>query len=195
MEAFYEESAKSVNSAKEEKNYKTTNVISYIFLAIGILGVFIGISYIKVTLLLFWAFLCLPFFVFWFIFYKLKYRYNVSYDYCFVSGELRISKVFNFGKRKGLVKIDVADIIQIGDVDNGEYERFSNEPNVKTVVCTPNSEPSDDKFFMYMLVEKEGKTLYLLECRELLLMNIMKFAKRSALERGYVMQEKKQKKI
>lgn len=195
MEAFYEESAQSVNSAKEEKNYKIANVISYIFLALGLLGVFIGISSIQVTHLLIWAVICVPFFVFWLIFRRMKYRYNVSYDYCFVSGELRISKVYNATKRKALARIDCADIVQVGDVDNGEYEKFAEESNVKKIICTPNSEPSSDKFFMYILIENEGKTIYLLECRELLLINIMKFAKRTVLERSYVTQEKKEKTV
>ena len=38
-----------------------------------------------------------------------------------------------------------------------------------------------------------GKKLYVLECREELLVNILKFVKRSTLEHDYVAQEKKQK--
>ena len=41
--------------------------------------------------------------------------------------------------------------------------------------------------------EYNGKKLFVLECREELLMHIMKFAKRGTLESDYVMQEKKQK--
>ena len=46
---------------------------------------------------------------------------------------------------------------------------------------------------MYILVgESAEKRLYLLECREELLANILKFVKRSTLESEYVSQEKKQ---
>jgi hypothetical protein len=129
----------------------------------------------------------------WFIFYKIKSRFNVSYDYCFVSGELRISQVFNINKRKLIARFDCADMIQVGDMENPSYERFRSDPNVKEIVCTPNIEPANGKFFMYILVDYNGKKLFLLECRENLLMNIMKFAKRSVLESDYVMQERKQR--
>ena len=195
MEAFYEESVVSSNQAKEERKYKILHVLSCIFLFLGIIGVVIGIMYVNIKMLLLWVLICLPFFVFAILFRKFKMRYNVSYDYCFVSGELRISKVVGANKRKGLVKIDSESIIQIGDVDNGAYERLAEGKDVEVVICTPNAEPAEDKFFMYILTQNEGKTLYLLECRELLLMNIMKFAKRTALEREYVMQEKKEKKV
>ena len=46
---------------------------------------------------------------------------------------------------------------------------------------------------MYILAEYNGKKLFILECREALLMNIMKFAKRTTLDHDYVMQDKKQK--
>ena len=84
-------------------------------------------------------------------------------------------------------------MIQVGDIDNSSYERFKADPTNKEIVCTPNYEPSSGKFFMYVLAQYNGKKLFVLECRENLLMNIMKFAKRSVLESDYVMQERKQK--
>ena len=110
-----------------------------------------------------------------------------------MSGELRISKVFNINKRKLVARIDCEDMIQVGDIDNSSYDRFKADPMVKQVVCTPNEIPSDGKFFMYVLANDNGKKLYVFECRELMLMNIMKFAKRGVLESDYVMQERKQK--
>ena len=123
----------------------------------------------------------------------MKLRYNVSYDYCFVSGELRISKVFSFTKRKLLARLECSEMLQVGDIENSSYERLRSDPMTKEVVCTPNIEAADGKFFMYILINNDGKKLYVLECRENLLMNIMKFAKRNVLESDYVMQEKKQR--
>ena len=120
-------------------------------------------------------------------------RFNVSYDYCFVTGELRISKVYNVNRRKVVARIDCEDMIQVGDADNASYERFKADPTIKEVVCTPNVEPAEGKFFMYVLANYNGRMLFVLECRENLLMNIMKFAKRSVLESDYVMQERKQR--
>ena len=123
---------------------------------------------------------------------KWKKGINVSYDYCFVTGELRISKVFNVNKRKLVTRFDCAEILQIGDMDNSTYDRLKADPTTKEVFCTSNDMPSEGKFFMYILINDNGKKLYVLECRETLLINILKFAPRSVLESDYVMQEKKQ---
>ena len=48
---------------------------------------------------------------------------------------------------------------------------------------------------MYVLAEYNGRKLFVLECRELMLMNILKFAKRNKLESDYVSQEKKKKQV
>ena len=204
MDAFYEESAVDSNSAKSVKKYRLLHVISTICLVVAIMlliffifNIPFGGSGEEVASIRFFVGFCglqsAMFFVAWFLLRKWKFRYNVSYDYCFVSGELRISKVFNINRRKLVARIDCSDMIQVGDIDNPSYERFKSDPTVKEVVCTPNYEASAGKFFMYVLAEYNGKKLFVLECRELLLMNIMKFAKRTVLESDYVMQERKQK--
>lgn len=204
MDAFYEESAINQNATKESKKYKIFHIISYVFLALAIILLVMAIFNMPVGggedaaaawMIFGFIFIQGLFFLgMWFSFYKLKSRYNVNFDYCFVSGELRISKVININKRKLVARIDCADMIQVGDVDNPSYERFRSDPMTKEVICTPNVEASDGKFFMYVLANYNGKKLYVLECRENLLMNIMKFANRSVLESDYVMQERKQAK-
>ena len=204
MDAFYEESALDKNGARGKKIYQILHIVSMVFLWIGVLLLFVFLVYFpwkasteeEQALQVFVGFLgvlglsCL---IAWFLFSKFKTRFNVSYDYCFVAGELRISKVFNVNRRKLVARINCEDMIQVGDMDNPSYDAFKADPTVKEVVCTSNSEPADGKFFMYVLANYDGKTLFLLECRENLLMNIMKFAKRSVLETDYVMQDKKQK--
>ena len=204
MEAFYEESALNKNEITEKRLYQILHVVSMVFL---FLGVVLAIAFLfnfpwvaptaedKALQIIFGiaGILAALSFLTSFFFSKLKKRFNVSYDYCFVSGELRISKVFNVSHRKLVARIDCDDMLQIGDVDNPSYNRFKADPSIKEVVCTPNAEPARDKFFMYVLASYNGKTLFVLECRENLLLNIMKFAKRSVLESDYVMQERKQK--
>ncbi|MBQ8284409.1 MAG: hypothetical protein IJX75_04880 [Clostridia bacterium] len=207
MDVFYEESAIVHNAKKGEKKYKIFHILSMIFLVVGILFVFPTIMFIPigggdaeakataVTLFVFFCSQTLLFFGLWFLLYKWKSTINVSYDYCFVTGELRISKVFNVNKRRLITRFNTEEILQIGDIENSSYERLKSDPMTKEVICTSNEEPAEGKFFMYILVNDGGKKLYILECRELMLMNILKFAKRSALENDYVMQEKKQKKV
>ena len=204
MDAFYEESAICQKSAKESKKYKIINVIFWVCIvifAVFLMQCVINIPWSLSTeedyMVLGFAIFCgvqsLAFGITAFILYKWKSRLNVSYDYAFVSGELRISKVININKRKLIARIDSADILQIGDTDNSGFDRLYADPNTKKWLCTPNEEAAEGKFFMYVLVGNNGKDLYVLECRELLLMNVLKFARRGVLESDYVMQEKKQK--
>ena len=195
MDIFYEESSTANNSKKGERKYLIATIVSRVFLAIGILGLFFGFMAVPVNAWLMWGLICAWFFVVWFVIGRWKQRVNVSYDYCFVSGELRISKVININKRKLVAKFETDAIIQFGDADNPSFERFRSDPTAKTVFCTSNDMASPGKFFMYILAEYDGKKLFILECREELLMNILKFAKRTQLESDYVMQEKKQKRV
>jgi hypothetical protein len=112
-----------------------------------------------------------------------------------VSGELRIVKVFNVNKRRLAVKIQAEDIVQLGDATNASFENLRSDPNTKLVFCAANDQPTEDKFFMYILANTNGRTLYVLECREVLLMHILRFVKRTTLESDYVAQEKKKKSV
>lgn len=192
MDVFYEESSIAKNEAKGKRKYKIAHILSNVFLVIGILLLFFTLN-IPVDGIILWLFICSWFFVCWFVLFKIKNRFNVNYDYTFVSGELRIVKVFNVNKRKLLVKLQPDDIIQLGDVDNTSFDNLRADPNTKMVFCSANDEPSEDKFFMYILANDNGKKLYVLECREVLLMHMLRFLKRTTLESDYVSQEKKKK--
>lgn len=200
MDVFYEESAVNASASKNEVKYKFLHVLSIIFLVLWIICAVLAFFSIPVgenpkwDMVIFWLVNTVLFWIAWFFIGKIKRNINVSYDYTFVSGELRISKVFNVNKRKGFVKISCDEMLQIGDTDNPSYERLASSPRTKTLFCTSNETPAEGKFFMYILIGGEQKYLYILECRELMLMQILKFAKRSVLESDYVMQDKKQKK-
>jgi hypothetical protein len=204
MEAFYEESAVNSGAKKDSKKYKIVHVFSVAFLMSGIIFLLLFLSYFPFggdsieakAGRFFFGFIGIigaSFILLWLLFFKMKRNFNVSYDYCFVSGELRISKVFNVNRRKLIARIDCEDMIQVGDMENSSYALLKRDPTIKEVVCTANDEPMQGKFFMYVLANDEGKKIFLLECRETLLVNIMKFAKRSVLESDYIAQEKKQR--
>lgn len=193
MDIFYEESAIAQNATKGARRYKVLHILSLSFYVIGILAIFMGFNFVPIgSPWIAWGIFCAWFFACGILFGRLKLRFNVSYDYSFVSGELRISKVININKRKLVARIDAGDMIQIGDVDNTSFDRLKSDPMVKTVLCTSNDEPAKGKFFMYILASYNGKKLFVLECREELLVHILKFVKRSVLESDYISQEKKQ---
>ncbi len=212
MDVYYEESAVNQKEGKERKINKIIGIIAKIFLILGagmsLFAIFTLISLIgglapdapedikqaydaQKSLAIFCSFFGVFFLLQWFLLSKLRARYNVSYDYVFVSGEIRISKVFNVNKRKLIARIDCADILQVGDADNSGYERLRSDPSTQEIICTANEQALGDKFFMYILANNAGKKLYVLECREVLLVNMMKFMKRTVLESDYIPQEKK----
>ena len=193
MDIFYEESSVAHNARKGERKYTIIHAISVLFLVLTIIMGISCVMFIGSSFAWFLGFQTAFFFGVWFLLYKWKTGVNVSYDYCFVSGELRISKVINVNKRKLVARFDCEDIIQVGDADCPAFERFRSDPSTKTVYCTANMEAAEGKFFMYVHANYNGKKLYILECREELLLNMMKFLKRTVLDHDYVMQEKKNK--
>ena len=194
MDVFYEESSIAKDSVKAGRKYKVLHYASVVFMVLGIIGLMLTL-YMPTDGVIVWLFFCSWFFICWFVLNRFKNRFNVSYDYAFVSGELRIAKVINVNKRKLVVKIQPEEIIQIGDADNVSFDNLRADPNTKTVLCTSNDVAEEGKFFMYVLVNNNGKKLYVLECRELLLMHMLKFVKRTTLESDYVSQEKKKKQV
>jgi hypothetical protein len=217
MDVLYEESAVNARAAKESKKYKVLNILAWVALVIALLGLMIFLTYCLPYFIasisstpdgysaedwqqqistgrgmgIFVAMQVVFFALLWWFFFVLKKRVNVSYDYTFVSGELRIAKVFNINKRKFICKIQPEEILQLGDVEQDSYDRLAADPTIKKTIFTPNGEPAEGKFFMYMLVSANGRKLYVLECREELLVNILRFVKRGTLASDYVSQEKK----
>ena len=194
MDLFYEESALAKNGEKKERKYAVLNVLSNIFL---VFAIFISVLFVffipDLGSMIFFGSGALSCFGMWFVFFRWKNMTNVSYDYALVTDELRISKVINTNKRKLVARIATENIIQVGDVDSPSYDRFKADPNIKSVICTSNDEAAEDKFFMYVLADADGRKLFVLECREELLINLMHVTKRTALDRDYVSQEKKKK--
>ena len=209
MDVLYEESAVNANAAKGEKRYKILNLFTWFFgvlalifailFVIGLVSFLMAMSAMKaedraaaIGSLIFYFMMITLFGGPWLACFLMKRKINVSFDYTFVSGELRISKVFNVNRRKFLYRIDAESIQKMGDADSPSFDRVISDPSVKKIVCTPNAEPSGGKFFLYIVTsESGGRRVYILECREELLINILKFVKRGILESDYVMQEKK----
>ncbi len=212
MDVLYEECAVNQKAVRDEKIYKLLNGGFYVFFVVTIIAFFGAINNIPLgsgegltgeslaayQYLQTWFTLSLLAFLFFgsgaVMLFLLKRRINISYDYTFVSGELRIVKVFNVNRRKLITRIQPEDMLQLGDVESESYARLLANTMNREVICTPNSEPAKGKFFMYVYANDiAGKRLYVLECREEMLVNILKFVKRSTLESDYVAQEKKKK--
>lgn len=195
-EAFYEESAVSVRSKKEAKFYMTFHIVSVVFAVIAAIGIFLSFTEVAnivqssegfaraFALVQWFSFLAVLIGLF-LIFFFLKKRFNVSFDYTFVQDELRVSKVFNGKKRKHLITFDAEHILKIGWVKNDSFDRTCSGMGKKDVVYfTPNREPAEGKEFYYLLYSGVmGKKVYVIEARQEILEYVVRAAGMNKLER------------
>ncbi len=178
--ALYEESAISTDERGERRKYQIFHIASIVFLVLGAIMAFFSLTFIpsmigqdastavKVFNVVIWCIPMVFFFLFFFIFWKFKRRFNVSYDYTFVQDELRVTRVFNGKTRKHLLTMKADQMLMIGYADTDSYERLlAGQRNKKPTYLTPNREPAEGKIFIYIHYSTSiGKTLYVLECRK-----------------------------
>ena len=179
---LYEESAISIDAESEKRTARAFNIAGAVSLALaGILfvsslGYIVALfsayqgSDLLINLLLFLLPLALLIATY-FVFRHFAHKKNISYDYTFVSDELRITKVFNGKQRKHLFVLTAEQIVKVGYADKSSVERArAGLKDKDAVYLTPNREPSKGKMFIYVLCTASNtKELYVLECRQQLL--------------------------
>ena len=117
---------------------------------------------------------------------RLKNRFYVDYDYTFVSGSIRFSKIIKNFKRKNILVFDTQNIDKIGKFGSDAFERYLSVPNIKRITLTSNAVAAEGKDFYYMSVSVGGvKYLLILECSETFFVNVFKFSGRSVFEEGF----------
>lgn len=189
QEIFYEETTALVDEKKAKRRYNVYRVTSIVSYVIAALLFFIMLFSSLENVLAFILFAVIPpalMLALGIVAGRLKFRTYVEYDYTFVSGSLRIAKVFYHVKRKPIVKFDVSDIFQLGKICSESYNKLANAPDIKREIYTSNEEPAENKDYYYLAVNlKDGKKLMVLECTEELLVNILKFANRGIVEKNF----------
>ena len=203
-DALYEESALCARAQKEEKWYLAFQIIAIIFSVVSVLDAFFCFISLPavihqyrtegeeqlttfgfaVNLILMFGMLA-SFVLCAFLFFRFRKRFNVSYDYLFVEDELRVTKVFNGRKRKHLVTMKADSVLQIGYYEKPSFDRLAAGLNEKkTKFLTSNREPVGDKEFIYILHSASGiKTLYVIECRRMMLEYVVRGFGRTKFER------------
>ena len=200
QEVFYEESARLVNEKASAIKYnviKGFSIFSYVvlvlwlILSINFYGL-IGIWYIDLLFILIPALIFLSSGI---VLGKLKNKMYVEFDYTFVSGDLRISKVIKNIKRRFVIKFDVKNIEKLGFYGNKTFERYTKMPGVNKLFLTSNTYSDIGKDFYYIVVNtQDGKKLLIIECTETLIVNILKFANRTVLDEQFTEQLKNKNK-
>ncbi len=195
-ELFYEESSHVQNEKGEKRKYNLFRGFSLAFGALATIWTVIGIfSFFPVifvdenvftNILIFIiipyvATLC-PTIFFGFV----KNRFNTDYDYTIVSGSIRFSKVVNSIKRKNICKFNCSDIIQIGKYASETFESYLKMPGFKRQFLSSNRQPSDGREFFYICANvQQEKKIFILDCTELFIVNILKFVNVSVLEKEF----------
>lgn len=188
QDVFYEESATMQNTGAAKTKYyicKTISIISYVA---AVLWLVLAISFFPLegAILINILILAIPFAMFLtsgILIGKLKDKFYVDYDYTFVSGSIRFSKVIKNIKRKNIIVFDTKNIEKIGRYASTTFERYSKMPGIKQNVLTSNTEPENGKDFYYLVVNVGGqKYLFILECSETFLSNVLRFSNRTVFE-------------
>lgn len=198
QEIFYEESAKIQEESSAARNYyiaKVFMVISYVLAVIwGVFCLTFIIDLKNILLSLIFSLIPLALFIVsGIILGKFKDKFYVDYDYTFVSGSIRFSKVIKNIKRKHIINFDTSDIEKIGLYGSELYEKYSKMPDIKTKILTSNSTPSEGKDFYYIVANVGGdKYVFIVECSELFIVNILKFTNRTVLDQE-ILNKKKNK--
>ena len=192
QDVFYEESAVTQSTGTAKTKYyicKTLSIVSYVIAGLwGIIMLF-TFPFGEGNILLNIVFVLVPLILFvvsGMVLVKLKDKFYVDYDYTFVSGSVRFSRVIKNVKRKNIIVFETQAIEKIGKYGSATFERYSSTPDKKLLVLTSNAEPSNGKDFYYMVVNSGGqKYLFVLECTEVFLINVLKFSNRTIFEDGF----------
>lgn len=193
-EVLYEETSK-INDSKITRNYILVTVAAYVFTA---LTIFVAVFFVYVcdfkrfydgtipNLILnisLWAvpfIVCLLFAIF---FFKKKKKICAEYDYSFLTGTVRIAMIPKNGRRLAVTKFDSNCIERIGKVGSGTYNTYLKTPMIKKRKCTANKVPSDNCEFYYIVANyDEQKHLYIFDCTELFIKNVLAFSGKYVLE-------------
>lgn len=201
QEIFYEESAKTQNTGSASRRYyimKIFMVISYVF---AVLWVILFLNFFDFSKGVTWQSIILAllpivlFIVSGIMLGRFKDKFYVDYDYTFVSGSLRFSKVIKNYKRKFIIKFETSDIEKIGLCDSESYMRYSSMPEIKKKILTSNMTAEEDKDFYFIVANCNGnKNLLTLECTETFIVNIMQYTNRTILDQELIDRKKQEKK-
>ena len=130
QEIFYEESSLLNKDKAGLAKYRLLNIfsiLSYVFagLFVVLLWNFYNLKDFNLVLFILTALLPFAMFIaFGILLGRVKNDMFVDYDYTFVTGSVRISKVIRRIKRKNVMKFETSDILQLGKYGSESYEKL-----------------------------------------------------------------------
>lgn len=192
QEVFYEETSLLNKEKTALGKYRLLNIFSiasYVMAGIVALMFFYFYDIENFNLLVFAVSALLPFALFLFfgiMLGRIKNTMFVDYDYTYVSGSIRISKVIRRIKRKNILKFETSDIVQMGKYGSETYLKIEKMPGVKKMILTGNQTPSEGNDFFYLQVNTEGvNKLLVFDCSEKFMATILRYSNKTILEKDY----------
>ena len=89
-------------------------------------------------------------------------------------------------KDANIVDVQPSDIEKIGKIGSGTFTKYNNMSDIKRMILTSNAEPEEGKDFFYIVANvEEEKKLFVLECTETFMVNVLKFSRKTVLEEDY----------
>lgn len=199
QEVFYEESASLLNEKPAKFRYNLLTIVGVICILSAVFAIimiwlafsvpvnaedmqsFVVKDFLLSLLPLFILFVLMV--VGSVLLFKKRHSVYVSYDYTFVTGELRICKVIHNRKRKLLYKLSDERLIKIGRVGSESYKKLKASPDNKEDILTPNEEAAEGKEFFYIQASTNvGKKILVLECRQQMISTILRYMNKNILE-------------
>ena len=185
QELLYEETVQCTNIKSEKIKYNLLLLLGVLSFFLAVVWVFVIIYFMNINgnwlLNLIFHLIPLAIFIATGIFlFKLKNKFCVDYDYIFVSGSIRISKVINNSIRQTIYRFNCSQLEKIGPVNSDLFNQFISQPGARLKYLTSNNTPAENKSFYYFKLNyKSVNTILVLECSKLFMVNVLKFSKMS----------------
>lgn len=202
MNEYFEESVQYTDLTKHNRKRLIYSIISntaFAFIFIGILfapitgqmenGQYNVLScshplfIVNIIFLLIYFSVCIAVMI---IFNKKKKRALTEYDYKLSSDKVVITKILNRSNRAYGAKIPYLSIYKIGNPDSETYKKISTSNGIKKYNFTINETVGEGKKTFY-IASKTGEehAVYLLQCTEKFMVQIVKHTSKDIIEEDY----------
>lgn len=192
-EIFYEESSHIQNEKKAKTIFIIFTVLAAISFIMMIFWIFM-IGFVKVddlkkgNIVVNIIYLFVPSLMFLglgILSMNFRSKFYVDYDYIFVTGNVRFSKIIRNVKRKNICSFNVEAIEKVGKVDSETFNMYLKMPGIKKKPLTLNVYPSNEDFFYMVVNTDKGKDLFILDCKEEFIATVLRYSNRGILEKDY----------
>lgn len=178
MDGIYEYTNKPVNIEKRLKYSKILKIVRIFVWILTFITFFFAFNIANIFWILF-VFLILDGIGLIYLGRKI----TACYDYCFVEGDVTISKVMNESKRKFLIKFQAKNISQIGSLDGKLYNSCVKNKEFTKIIAI-SGEPKETDYCM-IVNENENKYFIIASYDETFMNNILRFSGIRVLDQDY----------